>query len=108
MSSGISPHFFCRATARPKTDGRIGRAKIKNRFQGSLEAVFQFEPNPRLNFAALILSLLLAAGALAKMRKSLRDTRTEIKKPLAIACSDFSLSFLRLATLSHLRAESET
>ncbi len=51
--------------------------------------IFLWRPNekhgwsvrwPRLNFAALILSLLLAAGALAKMRKSLSDTRTEIKK----------------------------
>ena len=39
-----------------------------------------FEPKPRFNFAALVLSLLLAAGALSKMRKSLCDKRTETKK----------------------------
>ena len=35
---------------------------------------------PRFNFVMLVLSLLLAAGALSKMRKSLRDIRPEMKK----------------------------
>ncbi len=42
-----------------------------------------FEPKPRFNFAVLVLSLLLAVGALSKMRKSLRDIRPEMKKPLS-------------------------
>ena len=62
-----------------------------------------FEPKPRFNFAALVLSLLLAAGALSKMRKSLCDKRTETKKtafklPLSgfpfrsCACGAFAVS----------------
>ena len=42
-----------------------------------------FEPKPRFNFVMLVLSLLLAAGALLKLRKSLRDIRPEMKKPLS-------------------------
>ena len=55
-----------------------------------------FEPKPRFNFATLVLSLLLAAGALSNLRKSLRDKRTETKKPLSSYLEAVSLSFLRL------------
>ncbi len=41
------------------------------------------EPKPRFDFASLVLSLLLAAGALSKLRKSLRDRWSETKRPLS-------------------------
>ncbi|WP_026074942.1 hypothetical protein [Alistipes communis] len=66
-----------------------------------------FEPKPRFNFAALVLSLLLAAGALSNLRKSLRDKRTETKKPLSSYLEAVFPFVPAPATLSQFRAETE-
>ncbi|MCM1151004.1 MAG: hypothetical protein NC209_05305 [Alistipes sp.] len=65
-----------------------------------------FEPKPRFNFALLVLSLLLAAGALSRLRKSLRDTWPEMKKRSQVALRRFSFVPAPVA-LSHFRAETE-
>ena len=65
------------------------------------------EPKPRFNFVMLVLSLLLAAGALSKMRKSLRDIRPEMKKPLQIHLKAVFSFVPAPAALSHFRAETE-
>ncbi len=44
----------------------------------------------------LVLSLLLAAGVLSKLRKSLCDIRPEMKKPLSSEFEAVFHSFLRL------------
>ena len=66
-----------------------------------------FEPKPRFNFATLVLSLLLAAGALSKMRKSLCDKRTETKKPLSSYLEAVFPFGPAPAALSQFRAETE-
>ena len=66
-----------------------------------------FEPKPRFNFATLVLSLLLAAGALSNLRKSLRDKRTETKKPLSSYLEAVFPFVPAPATLSQFRAETE-
>ena len=66
-----------------------------------------FEPKPRFNFATLVLSLLLAAGALSKMRKSLCDKRTETKKPLSSYLEAVFPFVPAPAALSQFRAETE-
>ena len=66
-----------------------------------------FEPKPRFNFAALVLSLLLAAGALSNLRKSLRDKRTETKKPLSSYLEAVFPFVPAPAALSQFRAETE-
>lgn len=66
-----------------------------------------FEPKPRFNFATLVLSLLLAAGALSNLRKSLRDKRTETKKPLSSYLEAVFPFVPAPAALSQFRAETE-
>ncbi|WP_288676636.1 hypothetical protein [uncultured Alistipes sp.] len=66
-----------------------------------------FEPKPRFNFAALVLSLPLAAGALSNLRKSLCDKRTETKKPLSSYLEAVFPFVPAPAALSQFRAETE-
>lgn len=50
------------------------------------------EPNPRLDFASLVFSLLLAAGALSKVRLAARASIRHEKTACKLLCGGFSLT----------------
>ena len=50
------------------------------------------EPNPRLDFASLVFSLLLAAGALSKVRLAARVSIRHEKTACKLLCGGFSLT----------------
>ena len=120
LTSLRSFYLFCLPQGRyRKCESRYATngPKRKNRFQATLKRFSlsflrlrrfrSFEPKPRFNFATLVLSLLLAAGALSKMRKSLCDKRTETKKPLSSYLEAVFPFVPAPAALSQFRAETE-